>query len=220
MKKYLIFNIAALGLIIGTFVACEYSQDVEPVVSSDGYPHVTVTPVEAYSAIKEGDTIYFDVTSEKMLDRALTFDVRIVGGDADDNDYVSTAGVIAPYTTSSQLMVIFPTDWDAEATENISLEIGLFSTGEKYLVHPSTENPVVDLTVENFISDDLTIAIGWEKLITGTEEASGTVTLPNGEEVDWVDTVAAEYDAGVEFDFDILISPADIFILLIHGQVK
>jgi hypothetical protein len=211
MKKYLIYNLAALGLIIGTFVACEYSQDVEPVVSPDGYPKLTFTPAEAYSSLDEGDTIYLNVTSDKMIERALTFDVHVVGGDGDDNDILVTQGVIAPYSNDAQVMVIFPQDWDAEPTENISLEFGIYSTGEKYLVHQTTEYPVLDLTVTNFVSDDLTISIGWEKAIKGTEEVGGTVTLPNGVEVDWVDTVEAEYNAADEFDFDILISPADIF---------
>jgi len=211
MKKYLIYNLAALGLIIGTFVACEYSQDVEPVVSPDGYPKLTFAPAEAYGALNEGDTIYLNVTSDKMIDRALTFDVHIVGGDGDENDILIAPGVIAPYSNTAQVMVIFPQDWDAEATENMSLEFGVYSTGEKYLVHQSTEYPVLDLTVANFVSDVLTVSIGWEQLITGMEIISGETELPNGDIVEWVDTVAAEYDAFDNFDYDILISPADVF---------
>jgi len=211
MKKYLIFNLAALALVLGTFVACEYSQDVDPIVSPDGYPRVTFTPAEAYSAVKEGDTVIYNVSVDKMIDRALTFNAVVAGGEGDEDDFVSTPGVIAPYTSSAQVMVVFLQDWDAEATENISLEFGIFGVAEKYLVHQSTENPVLDLTIENFVSDDLTITIGWEQLVTGMEIIGGEVTLPNGDVVEWVDTVEAEYDAHDFMDFDILISPAADF---------
>ncbi len=211
MMKSIKYHIAGLVFVVFGMVACEYSQDVEPVVSPDGYPQVTVTPVEPYSAVKEGDTIFFNVTTNETIDRALTFNVRIVDGNADADDFLSTAGVIAPYSTSSQIMVTFPQDWDAEATENLSFEVGIFSLAEKYIVHPSTKNPVFPLTIENFVSDILTVEIGWGTTITGLETVYGETKLPNGEVIEWVDTVEVEYDAADYMDFDVLISPAATF---------
>ncbi len=210
MRKY--FNIIlAVTLIIAGFTACEYSQDVDPVISPDGYPKFTVTPAEDYSNVKEGDTLTYTITLDKMIDRALTFRYKIVDGDANAADFELKPAVIAPYSTSSTLQIIIPQDWDAEETESVKLEFGVFSIAEKYIVNPAVVNPVYDLTIDNYVSDVLTITIGWEQLFAGMEVIDGETTLPNGDVVEWVDTVEAEYDAYDFMDFDILISPADEF---------
>lgn len=210
MRKY--FNIIlAVTLIIAGFTACEYSQDVEPVMSPDGYPKFTFTPAEEYSNVKEGDTLYFTFTTDKMIDRAMTFRAKVVGGEANDEDFTVAPAIIAPYSTSSELQLIIPQDWDAEPLESASIEFGLFSIAEKYMLHPSTTNPVVNLSIENYVSDMLTVTIGWGQTITGIEVVAGETELPSGAVIEWIDTVAVEYEAGSYMDFDILISPADIF---------
>jgi hypothetical protein len=211
MKKYTIFNLAALALLIGTFVACEYSQDVDPVVSPDGNPKITFSPEKSYTTVKEGDTVIYNMAIDKMLDRALTFTAHVVAGTGDANDFEVTPGVITPYTTTASVMVIFSKDWDAEPTETISLEFGVYSNGEKYLVHPTTVYPILALNVENYISDELIISIGWEQPVLGMEAVEKSVTLDNGQVIDYIDSVENEYDAADMMDFDILISPAGDF---------
>jgi hypothetical protein len=211
MKKYTIFNLAALVFFAGTFVACEYSQDVDPVISPDSYPKVTVTPVGDYGTIKEGDTIYYTASIDKMNDRALTISARIKSGAADENDFEITPALIQPYSTSATMMIVFPVDWVAESTEDLVLQFGIFSLGEKYQVNPSTVYPTASLSIENYVSPNLTVTIGWSGEVSGMEAVEKSVTLDNGTVIDYIDSVETTYDAADMVDFDILISPAADF---------
>ncbi|HLO59967.1 MAG TPA: hypothetical protein VK179_14560 [Bacteroidales bacterium] len=211
MKKYTIFNLAALVFFAGTFVACEYSQDTDPVISPDNYPKVTVTPVGDYSALKEGDTIYYTASIDKMNDRALTISARVKSGAANADDFIVSPAIIQPYTTSATMMIIFPTDWDAEPTEDCVLEIGIFSLGEKYQVNPSTVFPTANLTIENYVSPDITVSIGWSGEVSGMEAVEKSVTLDNGVVIDYIDSTEMTYDAADMVDFDVLVSPAADF---------
>jgi hypothetical protein len=211
MKRHTIFNLAALVFIAGTFVACEYSQDVDPIISPDDYPVLTVTPVGEYSALDEGDTIYFNVSIDKMNERSLTIGASVVGGDADDNDIQVSPAVIQPYSTSATMMVIFPQDWDAESTESMHLQPGIFSLGEKYQVNPSTVYPVLDLSLTNYVSTDITVTVGWEGIVAGMEAVEKQIKLANGDVLVYIDSMETEYDAASMVDYDILISPAEDF---------
>jgi hypothetical protein len=211
MKKYTIFNLAALVFFAGTFVACEYSQDTDPVISPANYPKVTVTPVADYSAVKEGDTIYYTASIDKMNDRALTVSARVKSGAANEDDILVTPATIQPYSTSATMMIIFPIDWEAEPTEDLTLEIGIFSLGEKYQVNPSTVYPTASLTIENYVSPDITVSIGWSGEVSGMEAIEKEVTLDNGQVITYIDSVETTYDAADMVDFDILVSPAADF---------
>ncbi len=212
MKKYLLYNLAALALMLGVNVACDTaSQDVEPVVSPDGYPKYTFTPAEDYTNVKEGDTLVFNIVTDKMIDRALTFSAQIVGGDADDHDIVVNNGVVAPYSTSGSMSVIVPQDWDAEATENMTLEFGIYSLAEKYLVHQTMEPAVLNFAVANYVSSTLQITIGWELPVALRDTVWEELELPNQTVIEYKDTVDIETDAADEMDFDFLISPAADF---------
>ncbi|MBN2813376.1 MAG: hypothetical protein JXQ80_04825 [Bacteroidales bacterium] len=212
MKKYLLYNLAALALMMGVIVACDTaSQDVEPVVSPDGYPKYTFTPAEDYANVKEGDTLVFNIVTDKMIDRALTFSAQIIGGDADDHDIVVNNGVVAPYSTAGSMSVIVPQDWDAEATENMTLEFGIYSLAEKYLVHPTMETEVLNFAISNYVSSTLQVTIGWELPVVVRDTVWEELELPNQTVIEYKDTVDIETDAADEMDFDILISPAATF---------
>ena len=211
MMKSIKFHIAGLVFIVLGMVACEYSQDVDPVVSPDNYPKITITPAAEYGAVKEGDTIYYNLSIDKTIDRSLTISAQITDGKATEDDFVVSGGTIQPYSTTGTLMIIFEKDYVAEEVENVSLELGLSSLAEKYMVHPSTVNPVFNLAIENYVSDILIVNIGWGMPITGLETVYGETELPNGEVIEWVDTVEVEYDAADYMDFDVMISPAATF---------
>ncbi|MCK7534188.1 MAG: hypothetical protein MZV63_53275 [Marinilabiliales bacterium] len=53
-------------------VACDTaSQEVEPVISPDGYPVATFVNATGTTVV-EGKSIIYNITMDKMIDRALT----------------------------------------------------------------------------------------------------------------------------------------------------
>jgi hypothetical protein len=210
MKKYFKY-ISGLALLVVSIVACETAdQDVSPVISPDNKPVATFTPMAAYSAIKEGDTIVYNISIDKTIDRAITVGARVVEGTGDDDDIIVTTGTIAPYKTTTQVSVIFPQDWDAEATESLKLEFGAFSIADRYLLNPTSTNPMIDLTVANFVSDTLTVNIDWSQEIGLILEDDKKLDA-GGYTVTIRDTVEVIEDAADNIDWDIFVSSADGF---------
>lgn len=168
MRKNFIYKIVGLALLIVSIVSCETAdQDVSPIVSpDDSYPVVTFITDFTGSTVAEGDTIVYSVFINRPIDRALTFSASIIGGDADDSDIEVLSGTIDPYSTDTvEVSVVFVKDWPAEDDETAEIEIGLFSLADKYLVQPSTVNPVLNLTIDNYISDTLWMEFGWDSEI-------------------------------------------------------
>jgi len=161
-------RIKLLGLAVLMAVAiagCDTaSQDVEPVVSPDGYPTATFAPTT--KTCNEGDTIYFKVTTDKPIDRAITFTFKQKGGTANSEDYTAFPAVLQPYTKSVDLMIITWQDFDFTATETIQGEIGVYSIADRYLLNPLTVNPTpVTVTLNNYVGQ-LTVDFYWGKDIT------------------------------------------------------
>ena len=164
MRKYLKFNILGLVLIVMALVSCDQaSQDVEPVIDPGTYPVATFTTSFTGSTVTEGDTIKYTISVDKQLDRALTFDVKLTGGTADEHDIITNAPVVlAPYTSEIELYIIIARDNFPEVTETLEMEIGVFGIAEKHLLNPSTVNPKPSVSITNYNRPDrFTIALGW-----------------------------------------------------------
>jgi len=202
MKQYFKYNIIGLAILIVSMISCDQAdQDVSPIVSpDDSYPAVTFTSDFTGSTVAEGDTVVYSVSINKPIDRALTFSASVIGGDADDSDIEVISGTIDPYTTDTvEVSVVFTRDWPAESDETAEIEIGLFSLADKYLVQTSTVNPVMSLTINNYVSDDLTMVFEWDKDIFVN---AGYKDFPDyGWEISTCD----------EVDFDIFIADAEGF---------
>ena len=155
MKKNFKYNVIGLAILIVSMISCDQAdQDVSPIVSpDDSYPVATFTSNFTGSTVAEGDTVVYTVSINKPIDRALTFSASVIGGDADDSDIEVLTGTIDPYTTETEVSIVFTKDWPAESDETAQVEIGLFSMADKYLVKSSTVNPVMNLTISNYTSD-------------------------------------------------------------------
>ena len=201
MRKNFIYKIVGLALLIVSILSCDTAdQDVSPIVSpDDSYPAVTFTSDFTGSTVAEGDTIVYFVSINKPIDKALTFTASVIGGDADDSDIEVISGTINPYTTETKVSVIFTKDWPAEDDETVEVEIGIFSLANKYLVQTSTVNPVLSLTISNYVSDDLTMVFEWDKDIFVN---AGYEDFPD---YGW------EISTCSEVDFDIFIADAEGF---------
>ncbi|MBN1117021.1 MAG: hypothetical protein JXA77_07450 [Bacteroidales bacterium] len=163
MKQYKIPVLLSIALVVFALSSCEKPQEVADPISPDGYPVVTFTTDFSGTSVTEGDTIIYSISIDKMLDRQLRFAPIILDGTGDDHDIIYNEAAIAPYTTETELMIVFAADDYPEVAETMQIEIGLERLAEKYLVNPSTTNPVLDLTVNNYNDPSvLTIAFEWD----------------------------------------------------------
>jgi hypothetical protein len=190
MRKTIKYKLLGLALLLVSIVACDTAeQDVSPVISPDGKPVATFTAVPG-TTVTEGDTIFYDITIDKMIDRSITFSLKQTGGTATEDDYTVIPAVLAPYTVSTQLLIITNVDNKPAATETIIGEIGAFSIADRYLLNPSVINPKPTLTLNNYVSPDLKISFSWDQEIL----------------IDGVAMNAADH-----MDYDIFVSVADGF---------
>lgn len=163
MKNIRLFYLLFVAVLITANFACDApDQEVEPIIGYDRYPKVTITPDKAVTNVKEGDTIVFTITMDKMIDRPLTFSFLQTGGAAGAADFEGTTVKLAEYTTSAQMTLVFTDDNLPENTENLKLEIEIHSLAERYLIHPTSVLPKIEYTISNVYWDGgLTVAFGW-----------------------------------------------------------
>ncbi|MDX9772465.1 MAG: hypothetical protein RBT02_03475 [Bacteroidales bacterium] len=176
MRKLLRYRIFGLALIMAIGItACDTaSQEVEPVVSPDGYPVATFSPIS--KTCNEGDTVYFQITTDRPIDRSITFTFAQTGGPATADDYTAFPAVLEPYTKSVDLMIITWQDPDADESEALLGEIGVYGIADRYLLNPETINPTaVSLTINNHIGN-MTVDFYWDKNITIGEYTYSTTT--------------------------------------------
>ena len=204
MRQFAKYKLLGLSIIAAIgIVACDSaSQDVEPVISPDGYPVATFAPNA--TSCNEGDTVYFTITTDKPLDRSVTFTFKQTGGTANAEDYTATPAVLLPYTTSVDLMIITWQDSDDTPSETVLGEIGAYSIAEKYLLNSGTVNPTpVTLTINNFVGP-LTVDFFWDKNIIIPGE--GTYSTANYVDFDFL-------IVNVEgFDFDDIFASDYVFV--------
>lgn len=194
MRKYIKYKMLGLAFLAVSFAACDTAdQDTAPVISPDNKPVATFTIVKGSTTATEGDTIVYEITTDKMIERSITFSLKQTGGTADEEDYSCPSVTMAPYTTSVQLVILTSQDFDFTASETIIGEIGAFSIADRYLLAPGTTNPTPTITLNNWVSDDLKVAFSWDQEV-----------LIDGD----------PYDASEHIDFDFFVSVAEGFDIL------
>lgn len=190
MRKFIKYKVLGVAFIVIGMVACDTaSQEPEPVGSPDGYPVATFVNATGTTVV-EGNSIIYNITIDKTIDRAITFSFRQTGGTATEEDYTTESAVLAPYTKSTQLVIQTLEDFDTDASETIIGEIGVFGIADRYLLNPSTVNPQVTFTITNFVSADLEVSFSWNADVTFGGET---------------------YDAADYIDFDFYIADAEGF---------
>lgn len=130
------------------------SQDPEPIGSVDAYPTPTFTLSSGMltSNEKNETVIVYDVELDKPIDRAIDFSFVVLETNATlHDDYDFDNATIPAYTTSGQMSIIIHSDTEQESTEflNLTIESGP-SLANKYLVHPDTQYPTINVTIENW----------------------------------------------------------------------
>lgn len=211
MKKNIYYNLIGLALLIVSIAACDTAdQDVSPVTSPAGYTKATFVTDFSGTSVTEGDTIVYSVSIDKTIDRSITFSARVLEGTGNEDDITVIPGVIAPYTNEITVSVIFNQDWDAESAETMKLEVGAFGIADKYLLNATTINPILNLNVNNYVSDILSISVDWAQEFLVEEIIEVKVDV--GTYFTYLtDTVEATYDLADEVDYDIYLTPATDF---------
>lgn len=215
MKNIFRYKLVVLAVVLVSIVSCdllrEAEQDAAPVVSPDGNTKIVTTSTNITgNTIAEGDTLLFKISIDETIDRAITFNAKILSGNLDENDIEVIPGVIQPYTKEAAVTVIFLPDWDVESAESVKFEFGVYGIAEKYLLHSTTVFPVLDLTVNNYVADNYILEIEWGQEVTVWEEIEKTFEDGNFS-VDYLDTVEVVTDASDEVDYDFLICPVEGF---------
>lgn len=212
MKNKVLYKILGLALLVVGAVACDTaSQDAEPVISPDGYAVATFEN-KTGTTVSEGDTLIYEITLDKTIDRAVTFSFRKTGGTCDADDYSVEPAVIQPYTNKANLLIIFHEDYDYAATETLTGTIGAFSIADKYLLNSTTVNPTLTITVNNYVSDLLSISLSWGQEVTVEKIVNVELTAEEyGNEYTVIvkDTVEVTVDVADEVDFDIIVVDID-----------
>jgi len=190
MKKDIAYKLLGLTFVVAGMVACDTaSQDAEPVISPDGYPTATIAP--AATSVAEGNELIINITTDKPIERSMTFTFKQTGGTANEDDYSVEPAVLAAYTKSTQMIITTNVDFDYTATETIIGEVGVYSIAERYMLNQNTVNPTqMTITINNTVSPVLNVSFSW-----------------NADVVIDGDT----YDAADEIDFDFIVCPEEDF---------
>lgn len=167
MRNLFKYLASGLILLLITFVSCDLietaEQDASPVVSPDGYPLASFTTTNSSGTVTEGDTLVYTITINKPIDRSITFSAEQKSGTLTEDDYKIIPAVLAPYTKTAQLMIVFFDDGFPSAVEKTGqFEVGVFGIAEHYLLNPAQTYPMVNVKVKNYNDPTLlTVIFSW-----------------------------------------------------------
>ncbi len=196
ISKYIV---PVLFFLMVGFVSCDMlrtaEQDAMPIVKpNETYPLIESFTLDNTGPIVEGDTLVYTLKMNRPIDRSLTFtpvvkeQTTLVEGEDFDIDGVIT---IDPWETEGKMVVYTYADIKPEDDQNLALSLTINSLAEKHLVSPDNVFPVIETTVGNLVSPNLTLDVHWD------------VDIDLGE--------LGVYPTSVNTDFDAIISTATGF---------
>lgn len=167
MKKFIKFKLLFILSVVILAISCEESsQDVEPIISTDGYPLATfsVGPTEINEA--GSPEVIITIKFDKMINRPVTFNAVQVGGTAVvHEDYDFSEAIVEAYTNQAELVVKIYEDATIEDIETLVLQLEAPALSNKYLINPDSELPEYTIKIDNYVSKSLDMTFDWDKLI-------------------------------------------------------
>ncbi len=168
MKLYSKIKYLGLALLITGFVSCNSEeQEVDPIISPDYKPKVTVS-TNFTGAAKENNKIVYTISFDKPIDRSVTFTPKVVGGTAElhEDFEIEESVTLQPYTKSVQFTVNLLKDYLIEPSESIDIQIEIESIADKFLVSPETVFAPIKINFTDFVDSTLlTINFGWNNTL-------------------------------------------------------
>lgn len=205
MKFYKIKTLFFLSLVFATLFSCDEDDRLEDVRNKKPLVTVNKTIVTA----TEGEEITFTLTVDNALSNDMDFKLELIGGTGSFRDYV-TSGIettideggyglgyighklVFPAFQKTATFTITPViDLDVEGSETFQIRLASSGNGLGLVADNSS---VINLTVNDLVSDDLGITLDWTQTYAdqfGTLQL-GTYTGADGKQHDY-----ADYD----FDF-------------------
>lgn len=167
MKNYIKHKILILAATMAAMVSCDQEQEVEPIMDPNTKPIVTITRVDDHGdPVIEGDTLKFDITSDKMMQMGVDFTMVMTDeseASSADFEVIGDKATLVPYSTSVQLQVVVLADNFPETAETLGFEVGAFNLGQNFQLNPASDVEAVNVEVANVNHPDfLTVAFGWE----------------------------------------------------------
>jgi len=164
MKRNIKIPIISLVLIVFALSGCNTDQEVAEPISTTNYPIATFELVTTETLLNEGDEpqIVYNVTLDRPSDRKIVISATI-GGLVSADDYEVIDAVLAPYSTTAELIIQIFSDIEIEDTETITVQVGAYEIANQYLLNPSTTFPQEStFNIINYESPNLDMSFDWE----------------------------------------------------------
>ena len=138
------FYLGATAMLLSAVTACN-NDEVAPIVPPTDNAITTITPVEDYSTIEEGDTLYYTVTTDKLVRMAIHFSpIFNEGSTADASDIEVISNTLPAYRDSTTVAVVILNDGLVEPNESFSFNIDASEDNAyNFQLHPDSDSEVV-----------------------------------------------------------------------------
>lgn len=190
MKNYIKFKLlVAVAFLALTTVSCDENTDPDPIISTEDYPLATFQ-ASALTVNEKDGTFSVKITTDKMLNRAISFSAEQIGGNLVlHEDYDIIDATIEPFSKEATLVVKFYDDVIPEAAKTLQLQITTPSLANRYLLNPETVLPSYNITINNFVSNTLDLKLNYDKA--------------------FLDGTTAKTLCGIGYDLDFYVLDAD-----------
>ncbi len=155
------------------FISCVHEQDTAKPIDPNTKPVASYSIQNFQPSTQEVDemTYIIDITLDRPLREDLPFRAYRVGGDADNADFVAIDGVVAAYTTTTQVKVKIVKDLIPEGDETLIIRVAPKNSESSNawdaehwanLLSPSSPKEEFTITIVNYESPDLLVDLSWE----------------------------------------------------------
>ena len=87
MKKSILYKLLAIVIVATSLSSCQEDQEVSAIQSTANYPVATYTVTKGdLNDFKQGDTLVYTITMDRMLEDDLSFTVQFGDGEADEHE--------------------------------------------------------------------------------------------------------------------------------------
>lgn len=167
MKNNIVRNILALSASLITFTGCYQDQEVAPVVSPERGSVLTITPRESYSNVKEGDILYYDVTTNALVAQAIDFGAIFNSNSVGGADDIEVSGTLGTNSYSTVITVTIVDDGILEPLETLSFNLNADGDpGYNFQLSPESDDEIVNLSIV-----DYTMSIDWSEVMVDDQGA-------------------------------------------------
>ncbi|MDN4165933.1 hypothetical protein QWY31_10495 [Cytophagales bacterium LB-30] len=145
-------NILAFSALSLAVMSCFPEQEVSEIDSPDDGAVVTITPAADYSSVDEGDTLWFDLSTDKLFDQSIDFGVVFqASSESDASDVELINPTFSAFTYTTRVGVLVLSDHNPEGAETLAFNLDASEDyGYNFQLAPSSESESVSSTVRDY----------------------------------------------------------------------